>query len=59
MFVGVYDGALSPAEAEVADSHAEDERQAEPHVVSHEYQHEDVGERRLEYVESRLRYVAG
>lgn len=50
MLVGVHHCALPPAEEEVADSEAEDQGQAGPQVVRHEYQHEDVGGRRLHHV---------
>lgn len=47
MFRSVYDGALPPPEEEVPESHPQHEREAEPHVVRHEHQHEDVRSRGL------------
>lgn len=50
VLVDIDDGILSPAEEEVADGQTEDQRQAEPHVVRHENQHEGVGGCRLQEV---------
>lgn len=57
MLVGVDDGALLPAEAEVAHAQPQHQRQAQPHVVRHEHQHEDVGDGRLDHVQERLHRV--
>lgn len=58
VFVGVHRRALPPAEAEVAQTHAEDQREAEVHLVRHEDQHQDVREGGLDDVEQRLYEVA-
>lgn len=43
MFCDIYDGVLSPPEEEVPEGQAEYQRQAQPHVVRHEHQHQNVG----------------
>lgn len=47
-------GVFSPAEEEVADSQASHQGDAEPHVVRHEHQHEDVGGGGLDHVQTCL-----
>ena len=42
MFVNIHYYRSSPAKQEVADTGAQSHGYAEPHVVRHEYQHEEV-----------------
>jgi len=50
----VHHVALLPAEEEVADGAAQDDGQARPHIVRHDDQHQQVGERQLDAVQQRL-----
>lgn len=59
MLRSIHHGGLPPAEEEVPQRHAQHQRHAEPHVVSHEHQHEDVGGGRLDDVEQRLDDMRG
>lgn len=53
----VHDNRFLPAEEEVTNGGAQDNHQAEPHVVCHEDQHEQEGQRHLEHVQQCLEQV--
>jgi len=53
----VHDDRFLPAEQEVPNGGAQDDHQAEPHVVGHEDQHEQEGQGHLEHVQQRLEQV--
>ncbi len=57
VFVDVDDDGATPAEDEVAASGAERDSEAEPDVVGHEDEHEEVADDDLEDVQQRLDQV--
>lgn len=58
VFRHVYDHWLLPAKQEVADSEAQRDSHTQPHVVSHEDQHQEVANDNLDQVQERLESVA-
>ena len=57
MFVGILDQRPSPGEEEVAGAGPERYRDAQPHVVRHEDEHEEVAEDDLDDMEQRLKQM--
>lgn len=59
MFRAIRSTLLLPAENKETESGAEQDRQAQPHVVRHEDQHEEVGQQELHGVQDCLDQVHG